>query len=594
MAATKRRSAISIVFPLVSAVVIWIAIGPLLMLLFSSVTADRNRLPFESPELSLENYFHILTSGNTLQVLFNTAAFTIGATTVGVGAAIFMAWLIERTDVWGRRTLFVLVLIPMAIPSTLYAMSWTLLLTPNSGFINVLLKNIGLGFIEFNVYSLGSMIAIQGLSLACHAYLLIAVAFRTLDASWEEQSFVAGHRVFETVRRITLPILKPALFAALLFFTVVSLETFDIPITLGLTSRIQVFSTQIYWDTHPESGRLPSYGLASAQSVIFLIIALALIRWYQRQTQSAKSFVTITGRGYRQGRMKLGRWRWPLFVLGVAFIIVAVALPVLMLIWRSLLRFYLYPSARAFSLLNVNAYLSIFSDPDMPRVLFNTSVLTVVSAGLASIIAAAVAWQVVRSTISPQWRKRLHTLAFLPQSFPSVVIGLALVLIYIWLPLPIYGTIWIIVLAMLTKFVAYSTGTMIAAQMQVSTELEEASRVSGAGSTRTYWRIVLPLIFPALVACFLWVAIHVVRELGLALILYTLQSQVLSTKLWLLWENGRVADACATGVLTIVVLLALLALPALFRNVRGLLNRLRSRPSLQNGAATEASTYDYR
>ena len=165
-------------------------------------------------------------------------------------------------------------------------------------------------------------------------------------------------------------------------------------------------------------------------------------------------------------------------------------------------------------------------------------------------------------------RERLNTLAFFPQSLPSIVVGLALIFIYLWLPIPVYGTLWIIGIAMVTRYLAYSVGTLVAAQMQISTELEEASRIAGAGRARTYARIVFPLVFPAMVAAFLWVLIHIVRELGLSLMLYTLQSQVLSTKIWLLWENGRVADACATGVMTVIALFLLLSLPAIFSAVR--------------------------
>jgi ABC-type spermidine/putrescine transport system permease subunit II len=239
-----------------------------------------------------------------------------------------------------------------------------------------------------------------------------------------------------------------------------------------------------------------------------------------------------------------------------------------MLVWRSLLRFYMYPSPQATAQLSFNAYRSVFYDADAPAVLQNTAILAFASATVVSALAAAIAWQVLRGPVSRFWRRGLNTLAFAPQALPSIVIGLALIFTYLWVPIPIYGTIWILVLAMVTKYLAYSTGTMIAAQMQISGELEEASKIAGAGGSRTYWRIVVPLITPALAACFLWVMIHVVRELGLALMLYSLRSQVLSTKVWLLWENGRIADACATGILTVIALLVLLALPAVWRSFR--------------------------
>jgi iron(III) transport system permease protein len=253
-----------------------------------------------------------------------------------------------------------------------------------------------------------------------------------------------------------------------------------------------------------------------------------------------------------------------MFLFACAFVAFAVALPLFMLIWRSLLRFYMYPSMRAFGFVNLSAYRAMFSDPDAPMVLKNTGLVALCSGLAITCLAAAVAWQVVRGNAKPAWRRALNMLAFAPQAFPGVVIGLALIFLYLWLPIPIYGTIWILVVAMITKYLAYSSGTMIAAQMQVAGELEESSRIAGAGGLATYWRIVVPLLAPALGACLLWVIIHVVRELGLALMLYSLQSQVLSTKIWLLWENGRVADACATGVLTVGALLVLLAIPSLW------------------------------
>lgn len=588
-AAPVKRIGPKLIFSFIFVTLAWVAAAPFIMLVYSSFTSDKDKLPFETTSVSFSNYIQIVQDPKTWEVIGTTALFTMGATSIGIGIAMFLAWVIERTDVPMRRFLFVATLIPMAIPSMIYAMAWIQLGGPNNGLINVTLTNLGLGFLQFNVFSLWSMIVIQGLSLASHAYLLIAVSFRTFDTSWEEQSFICGRGRLATLAHITLPMLKPALLATALFFTVVSMETFDIPVTLGLTSHVQVVSTQIYWSTHPESGRLPDYGMASALAVFLVAIAFFMIHLYQRATRHAKQFVTITARGYRPRRMPLGAWRWPLFALVMTFILVAVAMPLFILVWRSLLRFYQYPSVAAFNFLNMTSYRNIFNDPDIPKVLANTTQMAVLAAGATTILAAATAWQVVRGAIAAPWRRRLNTLAFFPQSLPSIVVGLALIFIYLWLPIPVYGTLWIIGLAMTTRFLAYSAGTLIAAQMQISSELEEASQIAGAGRVRTYLQIVLPLIFPAMIAAYLWVFIHIVRELGLSLMLYTLQSQVLSTKIWLLWENGRVADACATGVLTVLALLTLLALPTLGAKVRDLYLSIRLRRFEPLEKATKSS-----
>ena len=562
-----------LLFSATAAVIAWIVAAPAVMLIYSSFAAGAGKLPFEANSLTLANYIHVLADPKTYELIWVTAVFAIGSTAIGLAIAVLFAWLIERTDLWLRKLFFVAILIPMAIPNMIYAMAWIQLLNPNNGLLNTTLERLGLGFLQVDIFSLGAMIGLQGIALASHGYLLIAVCFRTLDTSWEEQSAIAGRRIWGTMIRVTLPILMPALLAAALFFAIVAMETFDIPVTLGMTSRVHVISTQIYWSTRPETGQLPDYGMASALSVLLVLIAIVLIHFYQRQTRNAKQFVTITGRGYRRARVALGRWRLPLFVLALMFVLLAVVAPLFMLVWRSLLRFYTYPSLAALGQLNLNAYRAVINDSDVPGVLANTAVLALGSAAVTSALAAAVAWQVVRGSVTRVWRSSLDTLAFLPQSFPTIVIGLALIFIYLWLPIPIYGTIWIIMLAMVTKYLSYSVGTMIAAQVQVSSELEEASTIAGANGWRTYRRVIVPLVAPALAACFLWVMIHVVRELGLALMLYSLKTQVLSTKIWLLWENGRIADACVTGVFTVVALLILLALPTMW----GWLRRLTAR-----------------
>ncbi len=572
-AGVLSRGAPRVLFGATLAIVVWIAAAPFIMLIYSSFASDKNKLPFEANRLSFDNYAALLADPDNLAMLANTAIFAIGATALGSALAIFFAWLIERTDVFGRRFLFVAMLTPMAIPSMIYAMAWIQLCGPNNGLVNATLAGVGLGALQINILSLGGMIVVQGIALASHAYLLIAIAFRNFDSSFEEQAFMCGRGWFSTVAAITLPMLRPALLAAGLFFAVVSLETFDIPITLGLTSHVRVASTQIYWDTHPESGSLPDYGASSALAVWLVAIALGLISLYNRATRDARRFVSVTARGFRPRPIPLGAWRWPLFGVAMLFVLAAVGLPLFILVWRSLLRFYQYPSAAAFHQVSLAAYGNIFNDPDMPKVMVNTLLVTIGGAGAVTLLAAAVGWQATRGPASPAWRRRLSATAFFPQSIPGVVVGLSLIFVYLWLPIPIYGTLWIIGLAMATRFLAYSAGAVIAAHTQISPELEEAARASGAGAARVYWRVALPLVLPTLLATFLWVSIHVVRELGLSLMLYTLQSQVLSTKIWLLWENGRVADACATGVMTVLALLALLGAAALAAGARGAARR---------------------
>lgn len=564
-----------LLFGVIFAVLIYLTLVPLAVLIYSSFIAEPGLLPFEATELSIANYVDVLSDRQTYTLVFDTAVFTIGSTVLGIGLAVAIAWLVERTNIWGRGLIFVGIVIPMAVPNMIYATAWVQLLNPSNGLINVLLADAGLGWMEFNIYSLGGMVLVQGLALASHAYLLVAAPFRMLDPTWEEQSAIAGKGIFTTLRRITLPSLKPALLAAIIFFTVVNMETFEVPGTLGLPSQIHVFSTRIYWATHPETGGLPDYGMASTLSVLLLIVASGLIWLYQRQTRNDKQFVTITGKGFRAQRINLRRYRLPLTIFAHLALFFVVAMPLLMLVWRSLTPFYMPPSWTALGLASFKAYGDLFVDYGLGSVVKNTALMAVTAGVATTLLASLVAWMVLRAPVPEGWRSALNRLAFVPMAIPSIVIGLSFMFVYLTLPIPLYGTIWIIALAMVTKYIAFSSGTMMAAQMQVSKELEEASQIAGASWAKTYRRITFPLLGAAFFNCFLWVVIHVVRELAVAVMLYSSGTEVLSTKVWSLWEGGWVAQASALGVLTIIVLALLLCLPACLRALRITIRRFR-------------------
>lgn len=556
-------------------VLAYLTLVPLALLVYGSFIDEPGRLPIEASALSLQNYVQVVTDPATYRLLANTAVFTIGATALGIGLAVAFAWLVERTDIWGRNLLLVGIVIPMAIPNMIYSSAWILLLNPQNGWINDLLRQAGLGWLTFNIYSLAGMILVQGLSLASHAYLLVAAPFKMLDPTWEEQSAIAGKGVAATLWRVTLPSLKPALLAAIIFFTVVNMETFDVPGTIGIPAQVNVFSTMIYAATQPEYSGLPDYGLASTLSIVLLLAAACLIWVYQRQTRHAKQFVTVTGKGFRPRRISLGRYRLPLTAIAFAVVAAISLLPVLMLIWRSLMPFYMAPSPKALGLVSLKAYVDLFAGYDLGQVLRNTALMSIIAGIATTLLAALVAWLVLRAPVPAGWRSMLNRLAFLPMAIPSIVIGLSFIFVYLTLPIPIYGTIWIIAIAMVTKYIAFSSGMMMAAQMQISPELEEASRLAGAGWGRTYRRITFPLLTAALVNCFLWVVIHVVRELAVAVMLYSSRSEVLSTKVWSLWLGGWVAQASALGVLTILALVLLLGLPPTVVRLRRKLRDLR-------------------
>jgi iron(III) transport system permease protein len=411
----------------------------------------------------------------------------------------------------------------------------------------------------FDIYTLSGMCFVQGLRLVPSAYLMIAASFRAMDPSLEEQSAMAGQNVAQTTLRVTLPIMRPALLAALIYFIIVVIESFDIPGLLGFTARIRVLSTAIYWATHSEVV-LPDYGLASALGAIILVVALMLMWGYQRLTAHQERFATITGKGYRPRQVNLGPWRMTATAFCAVYIMIAVLLPFLMLLWSSVQPFYATPSAESLARVTFEGYTKIWRDGSVVRALWNTLALALVTSMATMLLAVLVSWFVVRrGRQADGMAKYLATVSFLPQCVPSIVIGLAFIFVYVRFPIPIYGTLWIIALAMTTRYLAYSSRATTAALMQVHGELEEASQMAGAPWLRTLRRITMPLLAPAMINVFLWVAVHAMQELSMALMLYNPSTVVVSTMIWSMWQNGRTADAAVLGVVLIFLSAVLLA-----------------------------------
>ena len=555
----KREKTPISLMKLVSCLVIlltcYIVITPLFMLLYSSVGSAKGKLPFESFSFSLANYAEALGNPAFLKIVMNSLYFTAGSMAIGISLAVVLAWILERTDMPGKTVIYGLIMIPMAIPNMIYAISWTQLMDSKIGMLNQLIRPLfGLETGPFSIYTLGGMIFVQGIHMVPTALLMIAATFATMDPTLEEQSALCGKGMMTTIRRISLPILKPSLLAAIIYFAVVAIETFEIPATLGLTARTPVLATQIYWATHPASGKLPDYGVASALGVILLVFALVLISIYQRSTRNAEKYTTITGKAYRPKQLELGKWKPAAFIFVWLFIILTVFAPFLTLLWTSLHEFYVPFSWTGLQSVSANAYRAVLQRPDLPMVAWNTVLMTVASGMLTVLMATLIGWIVVRGPFSRRTRQLVDAVSFIPQAVPAVVIGLSLMFLYIRFPLPIYGTIVILIIGMITKYLAFGSRTMISAQLQISKELEEASLISGASWSRTMRKVLMPLLTPAILTCFIWIAVHAMRELSIVIMLYSPKTLVLSTTVWNLWEGGWTAEASVLGVFMIVLL----------------------------------------
>lgn len=546
-------------FPLIiTALLLWIVGAPIVFLLMLSI---RTGTPANPGDFTLANYAAVYASARTWPALMNTIVYAGAVSFVSLALAALFAWLVERTDMPGRNWAWASMLIPIAMPGMLSAMAWILLLSPNIGLVNLSARGILSWFgitVEqgpFFVYSLGGMIFVEGIRGSTTLFLMLVGAFRMMDPSLEEAATSSGAGPTKTFFRITLPLMLPAMLAAGMYAFLGNLEDFETPLLLGLPGGVFVLPTLIYFTAYVSPS--PNWGMASAYTSIFLVMTVILVVIYYRVViRRSERYATISGKGFRPRRISLGRWRYAAVALFGAFFFLVVGLPFLVLLWASLLPIYKVPSLELLSQLSFGNYERMLGNSGILRATTNSVILAVSTATATMGLAFLVSWVVVRLRV--RGGAALDSLAFIPHAIPAVAIGLALVAFYLspalrWIP--IYGTIAIMVLALMTRYLAFGTRTSNAAMTQINKELEEAAFISGASRLRTFLRITSPLLLPAFVAGWLWVAAHAFRNLSIPLLLATPGNQTLAQTLYSVWE--RQADFSLAAAIGVTLMLAL-------------------------------------
>jgi len=545
---------------LVSFLLLFLVSSPVICLVISSV--KKTGFPID-PGFTLINYFITYSDPYTYKLFLNSLIFSAGSTFVALTLGIVFAWLVERTDTPLRSLVKSMIISTMAVPPVILAVSWVLLLSPKIGLFNQILMGLfGLDNPPFNIYSLFGMFFVQGLALVPTTFLMLSPAFRNMDPNLEEAAAVSGAGTLYIIRTIFLPILKPAILSTSIFVFIVGLVVFDVPGIIGLPVRIMVFSSQIFFATHPPNG-LPEYGTVSALAISYLILISITLIFYFKITKQYNKFTTITGKGYRPRPFQLGNWKYAAFSFFLLYIILAIAMPLGILAWTSFLPYYAKFSLKQFSVISLENYRIFFEHRQVILALKNTFIVSIVSATLVALLSFAISWIVTR--VRNRSSQILDLLAFLPLGIPHVLMGLALIFVYLTLKfIPIYGTIWIIALAYITNYMSFGTRTMNGAMVQIHKDLEEASEVSGATWSVTFRRITFPLVLPAMISVWIWVAGHAMRELSAALMLASGRNIMLSTLLWGFWEGGNTPAAAAVGVFLILFLIILMLLVQLF------------------------------
>jgi iron(III) transport system permease protein len=279
---------------------------------------------------------------------------------------------------------------------------------------------------------------------------------------------------------------------------------------------------------------------------VFAILAVFV---YSRLTRRVERFSTITGKAYRPRVMKIGSFRYVAATLVWFYLAIVVIAPFFVMLWASIQPYYAVPTAQALGRITLDAYVYVFTQPQALTSLRNTLLLTLAAPTVCMLVCTLVSWFVVRSQM--RGKRLLDVLAFLPQSVPSIMIALALVYMFLTVPwrlVPIYGTVWIIIIAVMTRYLPFGSRTMHGAVLQLHRDLEEAAQVGGVSWAKAFRYIVLPLLLPSIVSGWVFVALHALRETTMALMLYSPGSRVISLLMWDTWQSGEVSKAAAAGV----------------------------------------------
>lgn len=515
--------------------------------------------------LTLNHYVELTTDPIVVSALVNTVWFALVTVAVAMAFGVTIAWLIERTDLPGKKLIYSLMTAVLLFPTIFQAMGWMFFLHPRIGMLNIwLMRSFGLVNAPISIANVVGMGWVEGLGLASIAFVITSPILRALNAALDEAATVHGIGRWRSLLHVVLPLVWPALVAAAIYIAVIAIASFEVPAVIGLGSKIYTFSTLVYIKVAPEMGA-PNYGVVGAASVVLVLASLLLSWWYFRVLRLAHRYEVVRGRAYQARPASLGRWRWAGYALLVVYFTLSCLLPLALMIWASLLPYMQPFSLQALEHLSLRHFQSIQWDL-LWRSAKHTLVLMVTVPSIALVFGVAISWVVLRSGV--RGRLVFDWIAFLPHAVPNLIFALAMVIIALdFVPkgVAFYGTIFIIMAIYVLVRLSLVTRVLNAALIQIHRELEECAQVSGLRTLATLTRITVPLLAPALANLWIWTALLTFRELTMAAFLVTQDNITLPVLVWEQWNAGGGGRAAAISLIFIAMFLPLIGLYWMFR-----------------------------
>ena len=501
-------------------VVGFLVLTPLALMILNSFQIAR---PGQPIVWGLEGWVKAFSTPGIIKAITNTFTLAITRQAIALFIGAFFAWLIARTDLPMKGLLEFFFWLSFFLPALPETMGWILLLDPKYGLLNQGL--IGLGIMSqplFNIYSFWGIVWAHMGGTVSIKVMLLAPAFRNLDAALEESSRISGASGWHTFFHILIPVMMPAILVTTILGIIRALEAFEIELLLGTPIGLQVYSTKIHelvtWEP-------PQFAPAMALSTVFLGLLLVMVA-FQRRYIADRVYATVTGRGFSIRRTHLGRWRYPAFALVLSFALVITVLPTILLVTGTFMKLFgFFNIADPWTLDNWRATLN---DPVLLRSLWNTFAIGLGSGFIGVLFYSFIAYVIVKTRY--RGRGLLDFLSWLPWSIPGILLGMALLWTFLQTKifLPIYGTIYLLMVAMVIKSMPFGTQMIKSVLLQLGTDLEEASKVCGGTWIDTFRRVIFPLTMPALITVALVGFISAARDISTVVLLGSGKSRTLS------------------------------------------------------------------
>jgi iron(III) transport system permease protein len=551
-----RRAVRFLPLSVVLAILALLVVLPIGMLVYASLVDVVPRPGSTAGAFTGEWYRNVLSAGY-LVAARNSLVIAVGGTTLALVLGTGLAWLAARTDVPGKALVHLAGIVPLFVSSLVGALAWSFLASPNQGFLNIILRSVGIDW-AMNVYSVPGIIFVFGLYYAPYSFLLVYSALSLMNPELEESARTHGATNAEVLRTITLPLVAPAIIGAGLLSFALILENFPVPEVLGTPAGVTTLPSFIY---RLMNAAPPQANQAAAVGVLLMAI-LAVVVFVQRKLLSRREYTTVSGKGFRPRIIPLGKWRWVAFGFAGLYIACAVLLPLLALMQMSLRNQPFIASAadlfdpEAFGLRNMQAVLEYRPFQDAIQ---NSFVVAIGAALLGATLCFTMAFMASRSKLPG--RQVIEYLAVAPVSIPALVMGMGILWAWFLLPFPIYGTLIILVFAYIGRFMPQGFTSIASSIRQVHTDLEESAVVSGATKTRASIEVTIPLIRSSVISAALLLLILSFRELSIAIFLFTTDTRMLSIVIFDFWDGGSLSRAAAasllySALLTVIVIAA--------------------------------------